>query len=182
MPRLVHLGIYSEEGTIVRYRMVVTAGTHRLRQWLDLPLASGGTWTANGQYTRGITAADVDLLFANEEEICCLALVDDVTEACRRVRRAGLTLTVTQGAAGALVWGADDAAPVHVAAQPVERVVDTTGAGDLYAAGFLWGHTSGFEPDRCARLGGITAAEIISHVGARPEADLVALVSGSQAG
>ena len=87
-------------------------------------------------------------------------------------------LTVTLGASGALVWAAGDAAPVEVAASHVDHVVDTTGAGDLYAAGFLWGLSRGYEPARCARIGGVTAAEIISHVGARPEADLAALVTG----
>ncbi len=65
---------------------------------------------------------------------------------------------------------------VHeVPAAPVARVVDTTGAGDLYAAGFLHGLTAGRPLPDCARLGGVAAAEIIAHVGARPEADLAAL-------
>jgi sugar/nucleoside kinase (ribokinase family) len=66
---------------------------------------------------------------------------------------------------------------VHVVdAAPVERVVDTTGAGDLYAAGFLYGYTRGRDPATCGRLGGIAAAEVISHVGARPEVPLRDLV------
>ncbi len=59
-----------------------------------------------------------------------------------------------------------------MAAEPVEHVVDTTGAGDLYAAGFLYGLTHGYDPEHCARLGGLCAAEVISHLGARPQADL----------
>ena len=58
---------------------------------------------------------------------------------------------------------------------PVEKVLDTTGAGDLFAAGFLYGMTNGLEPEESARLGGVCAAEVIAHVGARPEADLRAL-------
>ena len=65
--------------------------------------------------------------------------------------------------------------PVAVPAAPVDQVVDTTGAGDLYAAGFLYGLTHGADPVRCAELGGVCAAEVIGHLGARPEADLRAL-------
>jgi sugar/nucleoside kinase (ribokinase family) len=64
---------------------------------------------------------------------------------------------------------------VAVDAAPVDRVLDTTGAGDLYAAGFLYGLTHGADPQRCAELGGLCAAEVIGHFGARPEADLRAL-------
>ena len=60
-------------------------------------------------------------------------------------------------------------------AAPVDRVVDTTGAGDLFAAGFLYGITNGLQPEDAARLGGVCAAEVISHVGARPQGDLRAL-------
>jgi sugar/nucleoside kinase (ribokinase family) len=59
-----------------------------------------------------------------------------------------------------------------VAAEPVDRVVDTTGAGDLFAAGFLYGLTHGYDPESCGRLAGLCAAEVISHLGARPQADL----------
>jgi len=62
--------------------------------------------------------------------------------------------------------------PIPVPADPVEHVVDTTGAGDLFAAGFLYGLTHGKDPETCARLGGLCAAEVISHLGARPQADL----------
>lgn len=67
---------------------------------------------------------------------------------------------------------------VAVPAQPGVKVVDTTGAGDLYAAGFLYGWTRGAAPAACGKLGAITAGEVISHVGARPEADLKALIKG----
>jgi sugar/nucleoside kinase (ribokinase family) len=68
---------------------------------------------------------------------------------------------------------------VAVAAEPVEKVVDTTGAGDLYAAGFLYGLTHGYEPENCARLAGLCAGEVISHLGARPQADLRLLVKAA---
>jgi len=67
---------------------------------------------------------------------------------------------------------------VHVVdAEPVERVIDTTGAGDLYAAGFLWALTRGMDLRACARAGGLAAAEVITHFGARPEEDLAELVA-----
>jgi sugar/nucleoside kinase (ribokinase family) len=120
--------------------------------------------------------SELDLLFANAEEVCQLTGAEDVEEACRRLRRPGLTVTVTCGADGALAFEGDGPV-IAVKAAPVARVVDTTGAGDLYAAGFLHGWTQGLGLERCARLGAIAAAEIISHLGARPEADLAELAA-----
>jgi sugar/nucleoside kinase (ribokinase family) len=68
---------------------------------------------------------------------------------------------------------------VPVPADPVEQVADTTGAGDLFAAGFLYGLTHGKDPENCARLGGMCAAEVISHIGARPRADLRQLATAA---
>jgi sugar/nucleoside kinase (ribokinase family) len=121
-----------------------------------------------------LVAGELDLLFANEAEVRMLADVADdasLDDVCGQLRRPGLTVTVTLGADGALVFEGDG--PIaRVPAEPVPHVVDTTGAGDLYAAGFLHGWTHGAELERCARLGCVAAAEVISHVGARPEADL----------
>ncbi len=116
---------------------------------------------------------DLDMLFANEEEILLLFGADDFDEAVRAVEETGVLAALTRGPAGSVVVPASG--PVEVPAAPVDRVVDTTGAGDLFAAGFLYGITNGLDPSDCARLGGLCAAEIISHVGARPLADLRAL-------
>jgi sugar/nucleoside kinase (ribokinase family) len=132
----------------------------------------------HGDDFRDLVSSELDLLFSNEEEICSLAGIDDVEAACRRFRRAGLTTTVTLGAAGALVWAGDDPGPLRVPAATVAHVVDTTGAGDLYAAGFLCGYTRGLDLGRCSQLGAIGAAEVISHFGARPEANLAVLAAG----
>lgn len=117
----------------------------------------------------------VDLLFANEAELKGLFRTDDFDRALAEIRgRTGLA-AVTRGAAGAVAVTADGVASVP--AEPVERVVDTTGAGDLFAAGFLRGYTQGLGLDACLQMGAIAAAEVISHVGARPVADLPALMA-----
>lgn len=119
----------------------------------------------------------VDILFANRDEIMALFEADDVESAVAAVRGRCDIAAITLSERGSLVVTPD---AVHeVPAAPVERIVDTTGAGDLYAAGFLHALTQGRAPADCARIGGIAAAEIISHVGARPEADLRALVAGA---
>ncbi len=89
----------------------------------------------------------------------------------------GLLVVITRGALGATVLTARG--PEEVAAAAVERVIDTTGAGDLFAAGFLFGLTHGMGPAESTRLGSLCAAEVISHTGARPETDLRALAAGA---
>jgi sugar/nucleoside kinase (ribokinase family) len=117
---------------------------------------------------------EIDVLFANEEEVTMLFDVATFDDAVAAVEETGLLAALTRGAAGSVVVAASG--PVAVAAEPVDRVVDTTGAGDLYAAGFLYGLTHGYDPAGCGRLGGLCAGEVISHIGARPQADLRLLV------
>ena len=87
---------------------------------------------------------------------------DGFEGAVAAVEETGLLAALTRGAAGSVVVAASG--PVAVAAEPVEHVVDTTGAGDLYAAGFLYGLTHGYDPEGCARLAGLCAGEVISHL------------------
>lgn len=116
----------------------------------------------------------VDLLFANEVEIQSLYRVGSFDEALQAVRGCCQVAALTRSARGSVVLADDE---VHVVdAEPVRRVVDTTGAGDLYAAGFLYGYTQGHDLFACGRMGAIAAAEAISHFGARPEAPLKALL------
>jgi sugar/nucleoside kinase (ribokinase family) len=83
---------------------------------------------------------------------------------------------LTRSAKGSLVLSGDE---VHVVdAEPITRLVDTTGAGDMYAAGFLYGFTQGYSLYDCGRAGAIAAAEVVSHVGARPQVPLTELVHG----
>ena len=115
----------------------------------------------------------VDILFANEAELAALTQTGDFDAAIAAIRGHCRLAAITRGARGSVVIGPDEV--VVVAADPVAQVVDTTGAGDLYAAGFLAGFTRGCLPAICATLGGIAAGEVISHLGARPDAPLAEL-------
>ena len=126
-----------------------------------------------------IDAGEIDILFANHVELAALTGSDDFDAGVAQLRAKVPTLVVTCGPEGAIAAEGDELA--RVSAEPVERVVDTTGAGDLFAAGFLFGHVRGRSLQDCLRLGSICAAEIISHYGARPEADLKALVAEKMA-
>lgn len=116
----------------------------------------------------------VDILFANEAELCSQFSTDDFETAVAAVRGKVELAAVTRGEQGSVLVSADD--HINVAAEPLDAVVDTTGAGDLYAAGVLHGLTSGLDLPGAGRLGSIAAAEVISHVGARPERRLADLV------
>jgi sugar/nucleoside kinase (ribokinase family) len=108
----------------------------------------------------------VDIFFANEAEACGLTGAATVESALGLLSRRCPTVAVTLGAKGSIVAQGSDA--VSVPAAPVARVVDTTGAGDSYAAGFLYGVVRESGPETSARLGALAAAEIVSHLGARP--------------
>jgi sugar/nucleoside kinase (ribokinase family) len=126
---------------------------------------------------RELVVGEIDILFANEAEICALYETDDFAAAATAVRDHVAIAALTRSARGSLVLGAG--ATHAVAAAPVARVVDTTGAGDLYAAGFLYGLSRGLELPACGAIGSLCAAEIISHVGARPETRLGDLVAAA---
>lgn len=116
---------------------------------------------------------DVDLLFANHHELLSLYETDNLEEACARIRNDCKLAAVTRSAKGSLIVSQDNM--VEVPAVPIQRVVDTTGAGDLFAAGFVFGFARDMDLETCGRLGSIAAAEVISHVGPRPEASLAGL-------
>jgi sugar/nucleoside kinase (ribokinase family) len=123
---------------------------------------------------RDLIRNQVDILFGNESEITSLYEVDSFEKALERTRKEAKIAALTRSEKGSVVVKGSETYAVPAA--PVARVVDTTGAGDLYAAGFLFGFTHGKPLAECARLGAIAAAEIISHVGARPEKPLKDLV------
>ena len=117
----------------------------------------------------------VDILFANELEICALYQVHDFDAAVPHVRGHCELAALTRSAKGSLLVNGDRAHVVR--AHPVEAVVDTTGAGDLYASGVLYGLAQGLDLPTCGRLGSLAAAEVIAHVGARPMVPLAELAA-----
>jgi sugar/nucleoside kinase (ribokinase family) len=121
-----------------------------------------------------IDGGGIDLLFANEHEVCQLTGAADLDGALAALSPKVPTLVVTRGPAGALA--VDGGVRTDVPAVPVRQVIDTTGAGDLFAAGVLAARAKGYSIDRQLMTGGIAAAEIISHFGARPIANLAELV------
>ncbi|HVE46486.1 MAG TPA: adenosine kinase [Acidimicrobiales bacterium] len=120
-----------------------------------------------------LAAGSIDVLFANEVEALSLFDVTSLDEVLSAARGTCEIVAITRGPAGSVVVADGDV--VEVPAEPVDEVVDTTGAGDLYAAGFLFGLTHAADLEMCARLGSVAAAEVISHVGARPQTSLAAL-------
>ena len=117
----------------------------------------------------------VDVLFANQDEITSLVQVETVEQAIEQMSGRCEILVITRSAEGSTV--VSPAGRIDVHAEPVAHVIDTTGAGDLYASGFLVGLARGLDLRVCAKMGSIAAAEVISHMGPRPEVDLSELVS-----
>ncbi len=114
----------------------------------------------------------IDIVFANETEIKAMYKTQSFSGAIDAARKDCPIVVVTRSEKGSVIVKGQDT--IEVPAHPVKSVVDVTGAGDLYAAGFLFGFTAGKPLAHCARLGHLAAAEVISHVGARPEVNLEA--------
>jgi sugar/nucleoside kinase (ribokinase family) len=151
------------------------AAAHAAGQQVALSLSDAFCVDRHRPAFRDLVKENVDILFANEAEITSL-YEENTFEAAVERARADVTLAaLTRSEAGSVILrGAET---VEIAAEPT-RVVDTTGAGDAYAAGFLAGLTSGKPLPVCGRLASIAAAEVISHYGARPQADLKKLTAG----
>jgi sugar/nucleoside kinase (ribokinase family) len=147
------------------------AASHRAGGKVALSLSDPGCVERNGPVIAEALEG-VDLLFGNEDELALLfgtdapAALDEAAARCEVV-------AMTRGAEGCLIARGDER--VSAPAAPVASVVDTTGAGDLFAAGFLRGFTTGKALAECARLGAVAAAEVIAHVGARPQVALAEL-------
>ena len=127
---------------------------------------------------RALVAGHIDILFANEAEICALYERGTFDEAASHARQDVMLAALTRSEQGSVILHGN--ATLAVAAEPAQ-VIDTTGAGDAYAAGFLAAYTAGRTLAECGRLGSVAAAEIISHFGARPQRDLsgeMALLAG----
>lgn len=120
---------------------------------------------------------DTDILFANDDEIKELFGTTDLDAAIAAVRGQCDIVAITCGAEGSIVVTADQT--LRIAPAPVEKVVDTTGAGDQYAAGFLYGLSQNYDLVKCGALGSLAASEVISHLGPRPEANLSELAKAA---
>ena len=155
-------------------RRAIAAAREAGRQ-VAFTLSDGFVIARHGDDFRAlIEQGQIDILFANEHELAALTGIEDFHEGIAALAPKVPTLVVTRSENGAHAISHGE--HVSVPAEPVAQVVDTTGAGDLFAAGFLFGHVRGRALAECLRLGAICAAEVISHYGARPEADLAALV------
>jgi len=118
----------------------------------------------------GFIDSEVDIVFANEDEITALFETKDFDTAVKAIGDRAKIAAVTRGAKGSVVIAGG---AVHeIEAFPVQKVLDTTGAGDQYAAGFLYGLAKGHAMDHCGRLGSLAAAEVIAHYGPRPQVSL----------
>jgi sugar/nucleoside kinase (ribokinase family) len=151
---------------------------HQAGRKVSLTLSDGFCVDRHRAEFRQLVRDHVDLLFANEAEIQSLWEVDSFDAALQATRGACEMAALTRSAKGSLIVAGDE---VHVIdAAPLSKLVDTTGAGDLYAAGVLHGYTQGLPLAECGRLGSLAAAEVISHYGARPETSLRDLAAAAR--
>ena len=152
----------------------VAAAAHRAGQQVALSLSDAFCVGRHRAAFRDLVAGDVDILFANETEITSLYEKNSFAEAAEAARADVSLAALTRSESGSVILRGSDT--VTIAAEPA-NVVDTTGAGDAYAAGFLAGWTAGKPLAACGRMGSLAAAEVIGHHGARPEADLRGIVA-----
>ncbi len=148
---------------------------HRHGRLVSLTLSDSFCVDRHRDDFRALVSDEVDLLFGNEHELVSLYEVPTLDDAIARVQLDCQLAVITVGDRGSLVVTPDGV--LHAPAEPVDRVLDTTGAGDLFAAGFLYGYTRSMPLAECARIGSIAAAEVISHVGPRPLVELATLIS-----
>jgi sugar/nucleoside kinase (ribokinase family) len=145
---------------------------HRANQQVALTLSDPFCVERHRAAFLDLVAGHVDILFANESEICSLYEVDHFEQAAAKAAQNCSVAALTRSERGSVVVAEGER---HEVAAAPATVVDTTGAGDLYAAGFLTGFTRGLPLDACAQLGSLAAAEVISHLGARPGRPLAEL-------
>jgi sugar/nucleoside kinase (ribokinase family) len=147
---------------------------HRHRRTVSLTLSDSFCVDRHRADFRALVRDSVDLLFGNEEELLALYELDSFDAAVAALRDECEMAAVTRGSEGCVIITPDEV--LSVPAVPVDRVIDTTGAGDLFAAGFLFGMTTGRDLVECGRLGSVAAAEVIGHVGPRPLVELRTLL------
>jgi sugar/nucleoside kinase (ribokinase family) len=173
---IVYLEGYLFDPPEARRAFAKAAGLARARgRTIALTLSDGFVVDRHRRGLLEFIETEVDLLFGNEVELKSLFETDDFEEAARAIKGRTRIAAITRSEKGSIVFTQDEAHAVP--AFPVEKVVDATGAGDQYAAGFMHGLAQGRPLDICARLGGLAAAEVISHYGARPQVSLAELAA-----
>jgi len=169
--KIVYLEGYLFDAEAARRAFAKAAGlAHGAGRMIALTLSDGFVVERHRAGLMGFIENQVDLLFANETEILALFQTDSFDEAVEGLRTRVKLAAVTRSEAGSVILSAGER--LTVKAEPVEKVVDTTGAGDQYAAGFMFGLARGRSLPDCGRLGSLAAAEVISHYGPRPQVSL----------
>jgi sugar/nucleoside kinase (ribokinase family) len=168
--------LWDSPGAQVAYRVAANQA-HEAGQRVALTLSDLFAVERHRDTFLDLVEGSVDILFANEAEICGLYEVDDFDAALQHVTGHCEVAALTRGEKGAVIIRGDEVHVVDAHPIPGGKLVDTTGAGDLYAAGFLHGFTRGYDLGLCGRLGALAASEIISHIGARPETNLAELAA-----
>jgi sugar/nucleoside kinase (ribokinase family) len=147
---------------------------HQNKRLVSLTLSDSFCVDRHRDDFRSLVADEVDILFGNSDELMSLYQVDTFDAAVAAVQQDCDLAVITVGPKGCYVVQRD--AVLTAPAEDVTEVLDTTGAGDLFAAGFLFGYTRDYPLELCAKLGAIAAAEVISHVGPRPLVELKSLL------
>ncbi|HEV7385019.1 MAG TPA: adenosine kinase [Phenylobacterium sp.] len=165
--KIVYLEGYLFDAEAARRAFAKAAGlAHGAGRMIALTLSDGFVVERHREGLMGFIENQVDLLFANETEILALFQTDNFDEAVEALRTRVKLAAVTRSAAGSVILSTGER--LSVKAEPVEKVVDTTGAGDQYAAGFMFGLSRGRSLQQCGQLASLAAAEVISHYGPRP--------------
>ncbi|MDB5424489.1 MAG: carbohydrate kinase, PfkB family, partial [Phenylobacterium sp.] len=169
--KIVYLEGYLFDAEAARRAFAKAAAlAHGAGRMIALTLSDGFVVERHRAGLMGFIETQVDLLFANETELCALFETTDFDAALAALRPHVKLAAVTCGAAGSVILSQGER--LSVKAEPVEKVVDTTGAGDQYAAGFMFGLSRGRPLQQCGQLASLAAAEVISHYGPRPQVSL----------
>lgn len=169
--KIVYLEGYLFDAEAARRAFAKAAAlAHGAGRMIALTLSDGFVVERHRASLMGFIESQVDLLFANESEICALFQTEDFDRAVEALRPHVKLAAVTRGPAGSVILSQGER--LTVKAEAVEKVVDTTGAGDQYAAGFMFGLSRGRPLQQCGQLASLAAAEVISHYGPRPQVSL----------
>jgi len=147
---------------------------HEAGRMVSLTLSDAFCVGRHREAFKDLVQNHVDILFANEDELISLYECDTLDEALKRVEQQCAITAVTRGEKGSIIIKSGHSYKID--AEPVAKVLDTTGAGDAYAAGFLYGYTQNMSMEECGRIASIAAAEVISQMGPRPAANLAKLL------